>query len=729
LSLSLVAIEKESAIAGDLLRLLCFLGPDQITKPLLRHLVGAKNKVDQGTRDIDISKDRNSTGMTLLMTCCLVLSGTVLMTNGKGGHRTGLFAVLSLSVASALAFTESTRKRAALDGKEESSHLTRSSSIGNSFTGFEYEQTDVVWDILKSFSLLSVKEGKGSMHRLLAQALRASQSTTESHLNLRICVDAMCSVWTFQPGHTESWKESLLVLEHVKSVVSHSRDGGFGPMYTLKIGQLSTEAGVFSAMALNAFPEAQASIELALKLLGNSKEANKPPFRKARGVALHELGRILRYQGTYEDAERSLLNSLAIFKGLNRREESVIQGVADALHELGVLEVKKHNLDSATSFLQQSLDMRKSSDFTCSSDSTNADCAATLHQLAAVYVARKPPQLEKAKALLQEALGLSRQIGQRAATLKQLARVTIRQGLLDRAETYLEQALELYLELYGDNKLHINIAAVKFQQGALALQREQWDQAWPHFSECLRVRRHVYAYARPVGSTSTAADPTHLEVSCVLHELGRVALAQERFTQSFEMLKSECRILERLEETTTQSERLHQARLTNLTWLRKCAKSMGDEEEAAQLAQERSALKKRAGEKLRENLNPCEPDSLKLQHTAMHCRLLARKLALQKERKSFEQAELLSSLGELLEEINKSPAGSMKRAAMQFRYTVLMWIDKSIDFRRSPLLQACDRLRQVRNQITCLKRLCLSHYLSIISPTLSETRYGLRVSR
>jgi hypothetical protein len=104
------------------------------------------------------------------------------------------------------------------------------------------------------------------------------------------------------------------LLEHVKSVVSHSRDGGFGPIYTLKISQLSTEAGVFSAMALNAFPEAQASIELALKLLGNSKEANKPPFRKARGAALHELGRILRYQGTYEDAERSLLNSLAIFK-------------------------------------------------------------------------------------------------------------------------------------------------------------------------------------------------------------------------------------------------------------------------------------------------------------------------------------------------------------------------------------------------------------------------------
>jgi tetratricopeptide (TPR) repeat protein len=133
--------------------------------------------------------------------------------------------------------------------------------------------------------------------------------------------------------------------------------------------------------------------------------------------------------------------------------------------------------------------------------------------------------LEKAKALLQEALGLSRQIGQRAATLKQLTRVTIRQGSLGRAESYLEKASELYLELYGVNKLHINISAVKFQQGALALQREQLEDAWIHFSECLRIRCHVYAYACPVGSSSKA-DPTHLEVSCVQHRLGSVAFAQ-----------------------------------------------------------------------------------------------------------------------------------------------------------------------------------------------------------
>jgi hypothetical protein len=39
LSLSLVAIEKESKVAYHILHILCFLGPNLITKPLLRHLL------------------------------------------------------------------------------------------------------------------------------------------------------------------------------------------------------------------------------------------------------------------------------------------------------------------------------------------------------------------------------------------------------------------------------------------------------------------------------------------------------------------------------------------------------------------------------------------------------------------------------------------------------------------------------------------------------------------
>ena len=75
----------------------------------------------------------------------------------------------------------------------------------------------------------------------------------------------------------------------------------------------------------------------------------------------------------------------------------------------------------------------------------------------------------------------------------------------------------------------------------------------------------MYAYAQ----SSKDEDPVHFEVSCVLHELGHVGFAQNRYAQSREMFSSEREILEKLEEATTSSDRIHQAIYTNLTWLRK----------------------------------------------------------------------------------------------------------------------------------------------------------------
>jgi tetratricopeptide (TPR) repeat protein len=701
LSLSLVAIERESVVAIDMLRLLCFLGPDQITKPLLRQLLSAKNLADQDPKGaVAGGLDQNLLGVraTAFLASAVVIGATVSIIPAASQRRANAITVAAMTFMVSAALISLLPSKGFQDSVlyDENSEIERISSlpVKRSFSSFEYEQADLAWTILKSFSLLSVKQGKATMHRLLAEALRASQSNAESCHNLRICVDAMHAVWTFQPAQVETWKESLYVLEHVKSVMLHSIDVGFGARYTLKAGRLSMEAGVYSAMALNAFLEAQASFEISLKLLETSKMASSSSFRKARGEALHQLGRVFRYQGKYEAAEESLNAALSIYKALDRRNDDAMKGVADTLHELGVLEVKKHNLTAALTFLQQSLDIRRQNGIACK-ETMDADCAATLHQLAAVHVARKPPSLKKAKVLLQEALGLSRQIGQRAATFKQLARVTIREGLLDTAEHYLEQALELYLELYGDNKLHINIAAVKFQQGALALQREQLEQAWLDFSECLRIRRSVYAYTRTVGSSSKEVDPTHLEVSCVFHELGRVAFAQGRYSQSFQMLTSERAILERLEETSVgvQSERQHQARLTNLTWLIKCAKDMGHDNEAAELTNERASMKKKGDQKLKEQ-NDDVPASIQLQEKAMQCRLLARSFALDKNTdSSFGRAELLTSLTELLEEIKETPVGAMQRAAVQFRFALLKWIDKPITERRHPILAACDRLR------------------------------------
>lgn len=678
LSLSLTAIQKESDVAGDILKLLCFLGPDQITKPLLRHLLSWKRKAEKEPDDDVTPKRQFFTRLAVFMTGGIVLTSATLMRLSR--QSVALVTVASLSVAVALTIGDATtRLHSKMEEVIDPSNLhTSSETTSSDFSAFEYEQTDLVWDILKSFSLLSVKDGKGNMHRLLAQALRSSQSQSEARFNLKVCVNLMWSIWKFQPEKIETWSESLQILEHVKAVVYHSLDHGLESIYLLKTARLSTQIAMFSAMALNAFIEAQASLELSIKLLDISSESKIPAFQKARAQALHELGRVFRYEGKYSNSEQSLLSSLRIYENMNSRSRMHSEGVAMTLHELGVLEVKKHNLDSAASFLEKSLDMSRTS--------------STLHQLAAVHVARKPSDLKKAKALLQEALGLSRHIGQRAATLKQLARVTIRQGLLDQADTYLEQALELYLELYGDNKNHMNVAAVKFQQGALAIQREQFQQAWLHFSECLRIRRHVYAYARPAGSRDK--NPTHLEVSCVLHELGRVAFSQGRFETATETMQSERTILERLAETASQSERLFQARLTNVTWLHKCAKEMGNEDEMTRLMSERTRMKSVREKTLQQINEDSQLASSLLQQRALDCRVLARRFALQREEgTNSENQELLHSLVDLSEEISKDPVGSMKQLAEEFHAEVLRWIHKPYKDRRLPILKACDDLR------------------------------------
>ena len=101
-------------------------------------------------------------------------------------------------------------------------------------------------------------------------------------------------------------------------------------------------------------------------------------------------------------------------------------------------------------------------------------------------------------------------------------------------------------------------------KGCLALQQNRFNDAWLHFMETLRIRRHVYSYARSAEDTN----PVHLEVSCVLHELGCVAFAQGSFGQSKDMFSSEKDILVKLLGSSSNG-RIKQARVTNITWLRK----------------------------------------------------------------------------------------------------------------------------------------------------------------
>ena len=63
------------------------------------------------------------------------------------------------------------------------------------------------------------------------------------------------------------------------------------------------------------------------------------------------------------------------------------------------------------------------------------------------------------------------QVGGRAATLQQLARVVERRGEFTEASRYLSKALDLYRRAYGESVPHVNIAAVQAHLGNIACSR------------------------------------------------------------------------------------------------------------------------------------------------------------------------------------------------------------------------------------------------------------------
>ena len=703
LSLSLNAIKTENPVAWEVLRLLGWLGPDQITKALVRSLLRAKKaqiiaEADaeaeaQAIGEAEVQRIKaNSDAMWAISGAALVgglalVSSFVLEKQAKSSHRLigariAVPTLVALSIAATFALSFRSEEKLE-NGPAASQEIVRGSiSRSTSYSCDEFEQTDLIWKILKSFSILLVKDAKGSMHRLLAQALRTSQSEEDGRRNVKICVYAVGHAWNFKPGQVDTWQESANILEHLKAIVAHSFLHSDGLL--LETAVLSREAGIFSAMALNRFEEAKDSLEQSLEILDKIETGSTAQIQKARAAAMYELGRVFRYQGSFQQSEEALRKSLEIRNHLASTDLDERHGVAATLYELGVLEVKKHNLDSALDFLQRALDLRRRLEVDSVCEGIEAECAATLHQLAAVHVARKPPSLDKAETLLQEALGLHMQIGQRAATLKQLARVAIRRGEFDSAEKSLAQALELYAELYGETALHINVAAVKFQQGALAFQREQLGQAWQCYSECLRARRHVYAYVQG----------NHLEVSSVLHELAHVAFTQQLIPKAKEMLQSEKKILDQICENSSHHQRMLQARLTNLTWLRKCAKELGEDDETRKFTAERINLKKQEQGQNTDLQHSNQPRTLLLQRELLHCRSVARQFALARLGSTdADETQLRAALERLSQQIKNSPANSLTTSAADFHGIIS---DSLADFRKktkASILEACDLLR------------------------------------
>ncbi|EJK55479.1 hypothetical protein THAOC_24788, partial [Thalassiosira oceanica] len=186
-----------------------------------------------------------------------------------------------------------------------------------------------------------------------------------------------------------------------------------------------------------------------------------------------------------------------------------------------------------------------------------------------------------------ESLSLCHSVVQRASTLRLLARVTIRQGDLNLGDSLLQQALELYEELYPD-KTHMNVGAVLFQQGALYLQRNELcpktEKKCRRLKRCLCLFEDVDVQKHRPRIDRRGPQPWS---RCS-------AERDDSSNMSIEMFGAERAILEnlRLAQDKDQEDKIYQAQLTNLTWSRKAALKKGDDALANEFVSERNELRR-----------------------------------------------------------------------------------------------------------------------------------------
>lgn len=427
-------------------------------------------------------------------------------------------------------------------------------------------EADKIWEIIKQFSLLSIRgsKGSGSVHRLQQAVLRdthddSKYSTVQAGIVQKVlclerCIWVLSKLWKFSKADAASWQKAGDTIEHLHVIAQYAIDllpdkysepasvrdsletfsneissPRICVEYYLLLSVLLKEGGEYISVVLSRFDSAQQLLEwshqiqsylLELLSLSSSTSATSLPLNfkihfyeklsECRASTLYVLGKILRYNDKLDESEVILKESLELRKrnhgaALDPTALNNNGAIADILHELGVLHLRKHDLYTAKSFLTRSLNMK----YEYEGEIQETDESSTLHQLGVVATLER--RYDDAESLLLQALkfqdhrrdetvrasshakNVSGVLTSKAATLQQLGRVELRRGRLAQAEGFLSESLEIYRLAYGEarSSSHVNVAGVRHQLGAAAMAAKDYKKACEHFSIALAAREII----------------------------------------------------------------------------------------------------------------------------------------------------------------------------------------------------------------------------------------------
>jgi hypothetical protein len=609
LSLSLGRIAAESAPARAALDALAYCAPDGISKPLLRELLrhamrwpaaageeGAEAATPRAlTASGTVAALAGDADAALLLgasACAVAATALVvarLRRSDTGGSSATAVAATALGCgAGAAAFLAYQRRSArpvlAAAPPALPAAITAPPSPADAAEALAGE-TDAAWALLKTFSLLVVRDREASMHRLLQVVIRGRHSGAHARRCMAAAAAALRALWRFDAADAATWQAAGALVEHVQAL---GRAAAAHGCRCADASALLTAAGGYAALALSRFPEAEAMLRDALALaVQASRDAGGEGDDDAPGVAdaLFELARALRYQGRLGAAQAAATRALearkraAIAAGL---PPEACPRVAAALHEAGVLRLRAHDAAAGEALLRAALAAKAAARVPA------ADTAATLHELAVAALNARPPRLDEAEASLRAALaagGPAAAAGgagacAAAATLQQLGRLAMRRGRLDEAEEALQRAGALARAAYASDR-HVNVASCEHALGLCAAARGDAAAATEHLQSALRIRVAVYG------------DAPHAELATTHGALGKVARAGGDPRAAREHFAAQRAVLERLASTGPIEARRRAANelLESLMHARSAAREVGDKDVVAALSRDIAAAK------------------------------------------------------------------------------------------------------------------------------------------
>ena len=228
-------------------------------------------------------------------------------------------------------------------------------------------------------------------------------------------------------------------------------------------------------------------------------EPLSPERKSLRGTVLLRRGWFSYRLGRFEEAQRDLKESLALFRRLDVPGER-----AFALYNLGILSYQFGRYIEAQAHLEESLIIRRELN----------DLFGVARSLSILgIVARDQGQFEEAEQILEESLTVHRQVEEYrgiSRCLNLLALLRRDMGDDEKAQTMLEESLAISRELEDQ----MGIAFAVSLLGVILYERGQYEQAWDLVEESLAIREEV-------------GDRRGIAFS--LNDLGNVAAAQGRY--------------------------------------------------------------------------------------------------------------------------------------------------------------------------------------------------------